>query len=241
MHRYVAICSDGKAREWVAVRKKQVCKNVISPYGFCQLLKILKFSVPAAPEVGLFASGRLVVEVAVCQARKLRRIEKCEMCGVYYVRVYEPRVNLFRRDKSGESWNDARPIVAVEVFENLAEKSIEVQFFVDVFCFSVKNCASMPNFSFGRFDPCELENFQISGFCIIFVLKMYWKLNDAQSAHLPEENFAMKVRFNDFSALGGGRSWCPRFGRFKGGKISISAWIFEFSSWKGGVLGYSPT
>ena len=50
----------------------------------------------------------------------------------------------------------ARLIVAVEVSENLAEKSLEVQFFVDVFCFSVKNCAIMPNFSFGRFDRCEL-------------------------------------------------------------------------------------
>ena len=57
-----------------------------------------------------------------------------------------------------------RLIVAVEVSENLAEKSLEVQFFVDVFCFSVKNCAIMPNFSFGRFDRCELEKFHVSYF-----------------------------------------------------------------------------
>ena len=109
---------------WSACR----IKNVISFNGFGQFLKISKFSVPAAPEVGLFASGRLVVEVAVCQARKLRRIEKCEMCGVTYLRLYEPRVNLFRRDKSGESWNDAwRWIVPRGSFEILRSRLIDMK------------------------------------------------------------------------------------------------------------------
>ena len=66
------------------------------------LLRKSKFSISAAPEVGLFASGRLMVEGAVWRARKLRRIEKCEMCVVTYLKVYEQRVNFFRRDKGGE-------------------------------------------------------------------------------------------------------------------------------------------
>ena len=51
-----------------------------------------------------------------------------------------------------------------------------------------------------------------------------------QSAHFQEANYAVKVRFNDFSPLCGGRSWYSRSGRFKAWKNSIWAWIFMFSS-----------
>ena len=95
---------------------------------FWSILKISKFSVSAAPEVGLFASGRLVIEEAMCQARKLRRIEKCEMCGVSYLRIYETRAHLFSRDKSGESWNDAqRRILPRGSFENLRSRLIDMK------------------------------------------------------------------------------------------------------------------